>query len=89
MTHRCLPAEERPNHTLRSTELVDEAYLRLVDQRLSELQNRAHFFAVSAPLMREILADYARSRRPATDVLLRWTTRWQPPRSEISMLGMG
>jgi RNA polymerase sigma factor (TIGR02999 family) len=42
---------------------VHEAYLRLVDGRPSELQNQAHFFAVAARLMREILVDYARSRR--------------------------
>ena len=63
VAHRYLQAEKRPNHTLRSTELVHEAYLRLVDQKPSELQNRAHFFAVSARLMREILVDYARRRR--------------------------
>jgi len=63
VAHRYLQAEKRPNHTLRSTELVHEAYLRLVDQKPSELQNRAHFFAVSARLMREILVDYGRSRR--------------------------
>lgn len=63
VAHRFLQAEKRPNHTLRSTELVHEAYLRLVDQQPAELQNRAHFFAVSARLMREILVDYARSRR--------------------------
>jgi RNA polymerase sigma factor (TIGR02999 family) len=62
LAHQHLQAE-RPNHTLRSTELVHEAYLRLVDQQPSELQNRAHFFAVSVRLMREILVDYARSRR--------------------------
>jgi RNA polymerase sigma factor (TIGR02999 family) len=62
VAHHYLQAEKRPNHTLRSTELVHEAYLRLVDQQPSEVQNRAHFFAVSARLMREILVDYARSR---------------------------
>jgi RNA polymerase sigma factor (TIGR02999 family) len=56
---------ERPDHTLRSTELVHEAYLRLVDQQPSQLENRAHFFAVAAQLMREILVDYARKRRAA------------------------
>ena len=54
---------ERDDHTLRSTELVHEAYLRLVGQRPSELENRAHFFAIATRLMREILVDYARSRR--------------------------
>jgi RNA polymerase sigma factor (TIGR02999 family) len=63
LAHQYLQAEKRPNHTLRSTELVHEAYLRLVGQQPSDLQNRAHFLAVSARLMREILVDYARSRR--------------------------
>jgi RNA polymerase sigma factor (TIGR02999 family) len=63
LAHQYLQAEKRPNPTLRSTELVHEAYLRLVDQQPSELDDRAHFFAVSARLMREILVDYARSRR--------------------------
>jgi len=62
VAHRYL-RNERSDHTLRSTELVHEAYLRLVDQQPSELENRAHFFAVAARLMREILVDYARSRR--------------------------
>lgn len=65
VAHRYLQAEKRPNHTLRSTELVHEAYLRLVDQKPSELQNQAHFFAVSARLMREILAG--RVKNYATD----------------------
>jgi len=55
---------ERPGHTLQSTALVHEAYLRLVKSPL-RLQNRTHFFAVAARLMREILVDHARSRRAA------------------------
>jgi RNA polymerase sigma factor (TIGR02999 family) len=55
---------ERRRHTLQSTALVHEAYLRLVEKPL-QLQNRAHFFAVAARLMREILVDHARSRRAA------------------------
>ncbi|HXB55980.1 MAG TPA: ECF-type sigma factor [Vicinamibacteria bacterium] len=55
---------ERPGHTLQSTALVHEAYLRLVESPL-QLQNRAHFFAVAARLMREILVDHARRRRAA------------------------
>ena len=53
---------ERPGHTLQSTALVHEAYLRLVDQRPFEADNRAHFLAVASRLMRQILVDYARSR---------------------------
>ena len=62
VAHQYLQAE-RKDHTLRSTDLVHEAYLRLVNQQSSEVENRAHFFAVAARLMREILVDYARSRR--------------------------
>lgn len=52
---------ERSDHTLQTTALVHEAYLRLVDQRDVQWQNRAHFFAISAQLMRRILVDHARS----------------------------
>ncbi|MBZ5689364.1 MAG: sigma-70 family RNA polymerase sigma factor [Acidobacteriia bacterium] len=55
--------DERPDHTLQSTALVHEAYLRLAQQDLPQWQNRAHFFAVAAQLMRQILVDYARSHR--------------------------
>jgi RNA polymerase sigma factor (TIGR02999 family) len=54
---------ERPDHTLQSTALVNEAYLRLVGQNLPKLENRAHFFAIAAQLMRQILVDYARRHR--------------------------
>jgi len=54
---------ERPDHTLQSTALVHEAYVRLTGQALPQWQNRAHFFAVAAQLMRQILVDYARSHR--------------------------
>jgi len=56
---------ERSDHTLQSTALVHEAYVRMVDQNLPQWQNRAHFFAVAAQLMRQILVDYARSHRAA------------------------
>ena len=56
---------ERPGHTLQSTALVHEAYMRLVAQQPLQLQNRAHFFAVAAQLMRQILVDYARNRKAA------------------------
>jgi hypothetical protein len=52
---------ENPGHTLQTTALVNEAYLRLVSNQAS-WQNRAHFFAISAQLMRQILVDFARSR---------------------------
>ena len=51
---------ERPGHSLQTTALVNEAYMRLVDYKSMQLQNRAHFFAVSAQLMRRILVDHAR-----------------------------
>jgi RNA polymerase sigma-70 factor, ECF subfamily len=51
---------ERPGHSLQTTALVNEAYLRLVDYRRMQWQNRAHFFAVSAQLMRRILVEHAR-----------------------------
>jgi RNA polymerase sigma factor (TIGR02999 family) len=54
---------ERSGHTLQSTALVNEAYCRMVQQDLPEWQNRAHFFAVAAQVMRQILVDHARSRR--------------------------
>lgn len=56
---------ERTGHTLQSTALVNEAYVRLVAQDFPEWQNRAHFFAVAAQLMRQILVDHARSHRAA------------------------
>jgi RNA polymerase sigma-70 factor, ECF subfamily len=56
-------SEERSGHTIQTTELVHEAYLRLADQSPSGIENRAQFFAISARLMRPILVDYARSRQ--------------------------
>ena len=54
---------ENAGHTLQTTALVNEAYLRLVDQKHVQWKNRAHFFALSAQLMRRILVDHARKRR--------------------------
>src|SRR5580704_1493630 len=59
LAHRYLE-RERPGHTLQTTALVNEAYIRLVDYKRMQWQNRAHFFAVSAQLMRRILVDHAR-----------------------------
>src|SRR5262249_18358347 len=53
----------RPGHTLETSALINEAYLRLVDARGVQWQDRAHFFAVSAQVMRRILVDFARARR--------------------------
>src|SRR6184192_2896894 len=54
---------QRPDHTLQTTALVNEAYMRLADQTKPSWQNRAHFFAVAARAMRQILVNYARSNR--------------------------
>ena len=54
-------AKERNNHTLQTSALINEAYLKLVDQDETNWQNRAHFFAVAAQIMRHILVDHARS----------------------------
>ena len=56
---------ENPGHTLESTALVHEAYVRLAERNPLQLQNRAHFFAVASHLMRQILVDYGRRRRRA------------------------
>ena len=57
-----LLARERPGHTLQPTALISELYLRLVDQRQAQWQDRAHFFAMSARLMRHILVNVALSK---------------------------
>ena len=54
--------KERPNHTLQTTALVHEAYLKLIDQRNVEWKNRGHFFAIAAQAMRRILVDHAKAR---------------------------
>lgn len=56
---------ENPGHTLQTTDLIHETYLKLVDQRQTDWAGRNHFFAVSATLMRRILVDHARKRRRA------------------------
>jgi len=61
VAERCM-AGQQPGHTLQTTALVNEVYLRLVDYGQINWQDRAHFFAVSAQMMRRILIDFARSR---------------------------
>src|SRR5262249_17499151 len=61
MAHRYM-RQERPGHTLQTTALINEAYLRLIGWKNVRWQNRAQFFGVSAQLMRKILVDFARSR---------------------------
>lgn len=56
-------ARQRPNHTLQTTALVNEAYLRLVDQDRPSFTDRSHFFAVAAKAMRQILVDYAKAQQ--------------------------
>jgi RNA polymerase sigma-70 factor (ECF subfamily) len=62
LAHRHIK-KERPGHTLQTSALVNEAFLRLVDQRDMHWQNRAHFFGIAAQMMRRILVDYARKRQ--------------------------
>src|SRR4030095_10953539 len=59
LAHRYM-SRERSDHSLQTTTLVNEAYIRLVDYKRMQWQNRAHFFAVSAQLMRRILVEHAR-----------------------------
>ncbi len=54
---------ESPDHTLQTTALVNEAYLKLIDQKRTRWQNRAHFFGIAAQIMRRILLNYARDQR--------------------------
>ena len=61
IAHRCM-AREKPGHILQSAALVNEVYLRLVDIQSVSWQDRTHFFAICARLMRQILTDYARSQ---------------------------
>lgn len=78
--------KERKSHTLQPTALVHEAYLRLVDQQNPNWQNRSHFFAVAARLMRQILVDHARKRqadkRALHKVSLEEAVSFQQERSE-------
>lgn len=64
IAHRRLRSE-RQGHTLQTTALVNEVYLKLVNERDMQWQNRAHFFAVAAQLIRNILVDYARTKNYA------------------------
>jgi RNA polymerase sigma factor (TIGR02999 family) len=62
LAHRYMEGQ-RPDHTLQTTALVNEAYLRLADQRKPNFTNRSHFFAVAAKAMRQILVDYAKAQQ--------------------------
>lgn len=62
LAHSYMRRENR-NHTLQTTALVNEAYLKLIDQNKTQWQNRAHFFAIAATIMRRILLNYARDQQ--------------------------
>jgi RNA polymerase sigma factor (TIGR02999 family) len=72
--------QERANHTLQPTALVNEAYLKLVDQRSPRWQNRAQFFGIAAQLMRRILVDHARVKRAEK--------RGGPDQQQLSITGV-
>ena len=90
---RSYMVRERQDHTLQSTALVNEAYLRLIDASSASFQDRAHFFGMSAVLMRRILVDWARTRRSS-----RRGGDWRPvqleealvvsPESEIDLVAL-
>ena len=61
-------SRERPGHTLQTSALVNEAFLRLADQRDVQWQNRAHFIGIAGQMMRRILVDYARNRSFAKQI---------------------
>lgn len=64
LAHRYMK-HESPGHTLQTSALVNEAFLRIIDQREIKWKNRAHFYGIAAQMMRRILVDYARQRRYA------------------------
>jgi len=74
---------ENPGHTLQTTALVNEAYFRLVDQKSVHWQNRAHFFAIAAQIMRRILLNHARDRHRAK----RGGRAVQVSLSEVAVIG--
>jgi RNA polymerase sigma factor (TIGR02999 family) len=81
LAHRYMN-HERPGHTLQTSALVNEAFIRLVDQKDVDWQNRTHFFALAAQMMRRILVDHARSRQ----YLKRGGDGWQVSFDETMMV---
>jgi RNA polymerase sigma-70 factor (ECF subfamily) len=69
IAHRYM-GRERAGHSLQTTALVNEAYIRLIDWKNAKFENRAHFFGVSAHLMRRILVDFARKRKRGVDTTI-------------------
>ena len=92
LAHQYL-SKERKGHTLQTTDLVHEVYLKLVDQRRVQWQNRAHFYGIAAQLMRRVLVDEARRRRRTkrgggmTQILLDEATIVSP-RPEVDVLAI-
>jgi RNA polymerase sigma factor (TIGR02999 family) len=92
MAKRYMRAED-PSHTLQPTALVHDAYLRLVDQNRVTWQNRAHFFAVAAQIIRRILVDHARSRhrlkRGGAAMRVTWVEEMAPAGQEgLDLVGL-
>ena len=91
IAHRCLQ-RERPNHTIHSTALVHEAYLRLAKQRPRHFEDRNHFVALAAQLMRYIVVDYARNhgalKRGAGVFKLELDDRLALPDKQVDLLAL-
>jgi RNA polymerase sigma factor (TIGR02999 family) len=92
MAHRCM-AQERADHTLQATALVNEVYLKLKKDRGADFKNRAHFFAIAAQMMRRILVDYARrhtSQKRGGDALevTLDEAMWVSPEKSAEMLAL-
>ncbi len=91
VAHRCLQ-RERPNHTIQSTALVHEAYLRLAKQRPRHFEDRNHFIALAAQLMRYIVVDYARNhgalKRGAGAFKLELDDRLALPDKQVDLLAL-
>jgi len=91
VAHRCLQ-RERPNHTIQSTALVHEAYLRLAKQRPRHFEDRNHFIALAAQLMRYIVVDYARNhgalKRGACVFKLELDDRLALPDKQVDLLAL-
>jgi RNA polymerase sigma factor (TIGR02999 family) len=91
IANRCL-RRERPNHTIQSTELVHEAYLRLAKQRPRHFEDRNHFIALAAQLMRYIVVDYARNhgalKRGAGAFKLELDDRLALPDKQVDLLAL-
>lgn len=85
---------ERVDHSLQSTELINEAYLKLIGQKQLRVKNRRHFFAIAANLMREILVDHARKKNrikrggDQTNLQLREEIYVMAPQKEIDLIAL-